>query len=183
MTNLLPNILRVRIPRWGRRVPIRADHLNQMVDAQNKLIEGVQPPRFVLRTIGGARKQQFIILEGGVRDQYLHCHTWAGALASEGTELILVARPWDLRSHPEPFSRDGKTYTRIGVQERHAVLNGDTSKTETQVLNKRYYDRNVIKASTGIVGGLGSDTLAALGVQWEDNNADGRAWAEKNVSS
>jgi len=169
-------------------------------DSQNdvrSLAPGLVVKVFMLRSNDGTPRyyfssprttiRQFIIIEGGqqgsIHDEYLDCHTWAGDLQTEGVETIRIARPWGLRSSPMPYSRDGKTYTRVDAQQRRASLNADPDKVETQVLAKRYFTRNVITASYGIAGGLGSAALTALGVEWLDDNRDGRAWAEKNVAS
>lgn len=178
MMDKLLNLPRTQIAQWGRRVPVRADHLNQMVDTLNRLSSGVEPPRQVRRSGHVVlTSQQFIIV--AIYDAYLHCHTWSGNPGDEGNTLIPVARPWGLRASPTTYTRDGKTYEYRNKQERLARIATPPGRaaTEIQYVTPDYFSRNVILGLGGIHGGVVGELLpAGITFQWLDITG-GREWA------
>lgn len=188
--NQLLNLPRTRIPLWGRRVPVRADHLNQMVDPLNALMSGVEPPQQVRSDVRGS-VQQFKILTDGIYDEYLLCRTYDNRTGQLGRANIRVARPWGLRAYDVPlynstdadrpgWVEDGYTYTYMDPQTRFAI-NNDSGITGVQVVIKRYFIGNVIHAANNILGGLSlSAPVMALagGVDWMQINSL-KAWGKK----
>lgn len=201
MTELL-SLPRARIPRWGRRVPVRADHLNQMVDAQNKLVEGVQPPRTVRRRIVHGVTAQFRIVENGIHDQHILARMWDAKTETEGADVVPILRPALLQNpyRLEGYQRRGITYFHRRIvdlpesdpQERIAtrVTTPDLPiGSELQIVVPRYFLGDIIYATRGIVGELdilfsepGPDPDPVPdGIEWVDDNRDARAWASIHV--
>jgi hypothetical protein len=160
--------------RWSRGDPLKADRLNEMVEAVNHGRQVAPPPKQVIPAPTG-RPQQFVIT--GVDGDYVTAHTLRDG--HEGAQTIYIAKPYLLRRTPfDGLSRSGITYTYSSHVTRQA---DDGSSTEDQVVVPGYVAGDVIYAVRPI-GGTGVTRPDGSGgtydVTWLDLNCDGRAWAK-----
>jgi hypothetical protein len=103
------------VRRWRRGNTLTAKHLNEPVDAINRISGGVRPPRQV--SAGGrpvpngstTKIQQFKVVS--LSSDVIVCKPY-NSLTSTSGALVLVAKPYLLRQTPfDGLTRDGVTYT------------------------------------------------------------------------
>lgn len=105
-----------------------------------------------------------------VASDHLVCRSWDGA--AEGAVDVLVAKSFLLRKTPfDGQSRNGVAYVYTTDVER--VADNGTA-TETQVVVEPYVVGDEVYATRQPLRGTGVE-----GVDWLDDNRDGRAWAKK----
>lgn len=147
--------------------------LNQPVIAINRILNGIKPPKQINRngdSTGGKAKsnvQQFIIV--GIKEDYLECKRFSGGVPSPEDVTIFIQKPYLLRN--SLVSRDGITYTSLGMDYRRADKDADS---EEQVIVPNYLVDDIIYASNNVLGGVGN-----IEINWIDLNTDGRSWARK----
>lgn len=170
-----------QLNRWTKHD--RPDHrkMNLPVYALDAMTRGVAAPRQVMPTVRGAGAapavsagtvtQQFRL--NHILRNYLIARTWDSEI--EGDEDINIAMPYLLRRDPwDGSSRGGISYTYVSNGLRQARTH---TTSEMQVIVPAYRVRDVIYASRPIIGGVSVQFPA--GLEWLDDNRDGRAWARR----
>jgi len=167
------------VRRWRRGDKITDKRLNEGVDAINRIVGGVKPPRQVAAggrpTVGssGAKIEQLKVVTIG--DDLLVCVPY-DSLSADTENPFLVAMPYLLRRTPfDGLERDGITYTYIGSTSRDAT---DGSDTERQLITPSYVAGDIIYAARNITGKTDVRDINDVVIEWLDINVDGRAWAK-----
>jgi len=173
--------------RWRKGDGLTAKRLNKTVDAVNRIVGGVRPPRQTVSAPlsagapGKSSKQGPIVAQFkvvSVEDDFLVCNDYDGLAASDVTTL--VAKPYLLRRTPfDLLTRDGVEFIYGDAVERIAFDGEGTS--ETQRITPSYVAGDIIYAVRNIVGKTDvddTDTESDDKLDWLDLNVDGRSWAE-----
>lgn len=149
---------------WLKGNPLTAKHLQEPVEALNRMVQGVEAPRQIESLIEeNVRVRQFRIKQ--IFGDYLRCKTWNGV--KEGDGFFNVAKGYELRR--TPF--DGKTVAGVAY-----VYQSDQERTAdgvTETVTQAYDVNDVIYAAIGIDGGTGVKVNDIL-LKWIDINTDGR---------
>lgn len=175
---------------WHGGSDLSARHLNESVDAIERMRRGVKPPQQVrtARVPGeaaaaGAVAQFKILLSS---HDYITCAKWDG---STRTGSFKVAKPWFLRKTPfdgPSLARAGITYSYgtfpAGLRSARALLADDSVLAWQEQIIPAYAAGDIMYAVHGIIGGVGVTYLDAQEeptlVEWLDVNVDGRMWGE-----
>lgn len=176
----MPDVFSMSIPHlreWSRRQGVDHRHQNEPVEAINRMMTGVGPPRQVAARVGGGAAivsavAQFKLTQSAADfPDHLVCRTWDGE--TQGDDDVLIAKPWLLRRTPfDGRLRGSIRYTYQTPIHREARIGNNS---EDQIIIPAYRIDDLIYASKAIVGGTS--------VIWEDVPldwlawTDGRAWA------
>lgn len=181
------NLMGMSVPqlrRWSRGQPLDHRQLNEPVEAINQMMTGVGPPRQTMGRVGApaaisAVAQFKLVAPADAFPDHLMCVTWDGT--TEGTDIVLVAKPWDVRR--TPFDGEGdeivELYTYFTPTERDALIRIGRI-VERQIIIRRYEVGVVLYATKNVKGGTGV-THEDSPVVWLDDNRAGRAWAAKYI--
>lgn len=107
------------------------DRVNRSLRTSERQVETYRIPK---GSPLSSKPRSFIVISESY--DYLTCHTWDGT--TEGTDDVLVAKPWFLRRAPfEGYERNGCTFAYTGVSSRTVTRTSDLS-TEDQVILPSY---------------------------------------------
>lgn len=177
--NLKPSRLR----RWRMGDPLSAAHLNETVEAVQRLEGGVNPAEQVRArtTKDPAQVRQFRILS--VEGDYIRCERQVGTYENDGVDDVWnIAKPYLLRRTPFDGTDGRNSITYAYNSDTERVATDANSDTETQVVVPSYqvgdivYAIESVKGGTGVQFTRGSETIT---VDLLDLNVDGRAWAKQ----
>ena len=112
----------------------------------------------------------------GEENDYLRCVTWDGT--TEGTDTILVAKPYDLQRTPfNGNTVNNKTYAYLDVDRRQV---DDSSRTYIETIRENYYTDAEIYAEYRPQGDTGVTTTGGTEVYWIDSNQAARKWMRES---
>lgn len=120
----------------------------------------------------GATAQMAMYRFKSMASNHIICRTWDGS--TEGTEDVLIAKPYLLRRTPfDGETRGFVTYAYNSDITRTAW--DDPEDIDNQVISPAYVINDIIYATRSIEGGT-AVTVTAETIEWLDINADGRVW-------
>jgi len=183
------------LPPWRRGAPVTARRLNRIQQNQVRTLRG--GPGVTVRvagqevTIRNANRvgrdlglvQMMEIYD--IFDDHLECYLYNAVDAEAGTQVVFVARPYQLQRTPFDGEiivyANGQSveYTYVDDRKRSA---DDGSSSETQVMTPDYYEGDIILAIRNIAGGTGltaTKGATTIAIQWMDLNTAGRFWAKE----
>lgn len=174
----MPNIFNLSIPQlgqWSRRQLPDHRQLNEPVEAINRMITGIGPPRMKAGMPIISRLTAQFRLKQNAADfaDHLVCRTWDGII--EGAQNVLIAKPWLLQQTPfDDETRENVRYEYSDGITRTAYDITDPTeqlKREEQI-HPRYLVDDIIIATVVATGLI----VAGLPVLWVDVNVDSRGW-------
>lgn len=171
----------VRLRRWVADSDVSAAHLNEAVDAVQRMVRVPTSAREVIRPDAAAvQVQQFVVVsEAG---DYLRCRKLDGPSGVDvDGGIYYVAKPYLLRRSPfdGTAGRDSITFEYTSDSERTATNADD--ETEDQAIVPSYVAGDVVYGVLNVAGLSLTITRAdgaEFSVRYLDMNADGRAWAQ-----
>ena len=177
----MPSIFNLSIPQlrqWARRQQPDHRQLNEPVEAINRMVTGLAPPRMKPGVpVAVAAVVQFRLTQSaGTFADHLVCRTWDGRI--EGFVDVVIAKPWTLRRTPfDQQVREDVRYEYSNGVTRTAYDNTDPTnqlKREEQI-HPRYLVGDVLIAlPLSII--LYADTSEEFTSNWIDANDDSRDW-------
>lgn len=187
-TPLTSNSATESLERWSKGDPLTADKLNAPVDAINRTVRGVNPPRQLNPAVPPSGAVQQFKLKSLLGDYFIG-HTWNGT--EEGQDDVAIAKPLELRkSFYDGLTKNGVKYTDLGDQLRNVkILDSDseglltTGDVTTEGIVPRYEIDGVLYATQKPKGGTGVTLEVPPGsgelgeeVNYLDDNRDARQW-------
>ena len=167
-----------RLTPWRRGDLPSASHLNEGIQAIERIVGGVVPPQQVFPDIPQAASisgRQYRVKS--VQDDHLVCREWDGTV--EGAGDVKVAKPFLLRKTPfDTLTRNGITFAYTSSTERTATEDS-SGDIQNQIIVSSYQVDDLIYVIGNVAGGVDTQDENSVDLTRLDLNVDGRAWSRK----